>query len=265
MTTAAQQLEQQAAQNAVLTLAVGEWIDQVTTFRTLSPKQAAKFAREVIAELVGIYGDESADISRDWYDELRDDLQAEQGITLPPFSALLADPWESDDVQGHLTWALAPLFLEAGPDFQAAEARLDGKMQWLIGEMGRDTIATSARLDPVGTKYARLARADACAFCRLMATRGAEYLTEESALVVVGEIDPRTFAVKRPPRGTRAAGEQYHDDCRCVAVPVFPGDTLETPSYSADWFDDYLRARKASGSGELRPILSSMRELTGAR
>lgn len=263
--TAAKQAEQQAAQNAVIALAVSEWIDQIAEFQSLSPKQAAEFAREVLADLVAVYGDEAGSVARDWYDELRDDFQTESGIILPPYTALLADPWEADDVQGQLTWALAPLFLETGPNFEQAEQRIDGKLSWLIGEMGRDTIATSARNDPVGTKYARHAREDACAFCRLMATRGAEYLTEESALFVVGEIDPRTFEVKRPPRGPRAEGEKYHDDCRCVAVPVFPGDTLDTPDYAAGWFDDYSAARKASGSKELRPILSKMRELTGAR
>ena len=263
--TAAQQAEQRAAQNTVLALAVAEWLDQTPEFESLSPTAAAEFAREVLADLVSVYGDESASVARDWYDDLRTEYETEQGITLPAYAALLADPWESDDVQTELGWVLAPLFLETGPDFKQAERRIDGKLQWLVGEMGRDTIATSARNDPVGTRYARHAREDACAFCRLMAARGASSRTEQSPLVVVGEIDPRTFEVKRQPRGPRPAGAAYHDDCRCVAVPVFPGDTLVTPDYAAGWFDDSLRAREESGSGDLSPILSKMRELTGAR
>jgi hypothetical protein len=265
--TAAQQVEHQAAQNTVLILAASEWLDQIAEFENLPPKQAAAFAREVLAELVDIYGDEAASVNRDWYDELRVGFQEETGIELPPYAALLADPWESDTVQGQLTWAMAPLFLEAGPDFQLAEARIDGKLEWLIGEMGRDTIATSAREDPAGTTYGRIAREDACAFCRLMATRGATYLTAESALYVVGEIDPRTMDRNRAPRGPRPEGEKYHDDCRCAVAPQFPGDTLETPAYAAGWFDDYKAAARAAGGtrrADLSTILANMREMTGA-
>jgi hypothetical protein len=265
--TAAQQAEQQAAQNAVIFLALQEWAEQVAEFQSLPARQAAAFARDVVAELVDIYGDEAASVNRDWYDDLRAELEQEQGITLPAYTALLADPWEADAVQGQLNWVLAPLFLAGGPNFEQAESRLDGKLAWLIGEMGRDTIATSAANDPIGTMYGRHAREDACAFCKLMATRGASYLTEESALFVVGEIDPRTFGQKRAPRGPRAEGEKYHDECRCVAVPVFPGDTLETPAYAAGWFDDYKRAARAAGGAsraDLSTILANMRILTGA-
>jgi hypothetical protein len=101
-----------------------------------------------------------------------------------------------------------------------------------------------------------------------MATRGATYVTKESALYVVGEIDPRTHEQTRAPRGPQPEGEKYHDDCRCIAVPQFPGDTLETPDYAAGWFNDYKAAAKAAGGSkraDLPTILANMRILTGAR
>jgi hypothetical protein len=266
--TAQQQAEHQAAQTAILTLAVDELLDNLAGIENLSAERAAALARDVIADLAGIYGDEAASLNADWYDEVRAEVAAALALE---YAAQMADPIPADDIQEDIGWALAPLFApETGevPDYESAIGRLAGKLQFFVGEMGRDTIAVSAAEDPAGTTYARHASANACAFCRLMATRGATYLTKESAEFVTGEIDPRTREVARGPRGSQSPGEKFHDHCKCIAVPQFPGDTLEAAPYVDQWMQDYKTAAAQAGGtrrADLSTILANMRENTGAR
>lgn len=271
MVTAQQQTEHQLAQTALLTLAVDEMLEQLGNLESLSPERAAALARDVIADLALVWGDEAASLNVDWYDELRAEVAVALGAA---YAAQLADPIPADEIQDDLGWALAPLFLPEGPNYDQSTGRLAGKLMYYVGEMGRDTIAASAAGDPVGTTYARHASANACAFCRLMATRGATYLSATTGedgvqrVLVTGDIDPRTREVTRGPRGSRSPGEKFHDNCKCIAVPQFPGDTLEPAPYVDQWMQDYRKAAAQAGGttrADLKSILANMRENTGAR
>lgn len=99
-----------------------------------------------------------------------------------------------------------------------------------IFDASRDTVLDNAERE--GVRYARYASATACGFCRMLASRGGEYRSEAAALTVVA----------RRRRGTRPLGERYHDNCKCLAVPVRDG-VYEPPSYVEQWQNDYDRAR----------------------
>lgn len=264
MTTSAQVIEHQADMTAIQTIAVAELLREAGDLAGMDPDAAASMLRELVADLLSVYGDEAAVEAADFYDELR---EAAVTAAVAAFAAQLAPDLSPDDVQEALSWPLAPLF--GNPvDFAAALNRTAGVLGGMVGMMGQNTIAGSAAADPAGTRYARHASANACAFCRLMATRGATFRTKESALYVVGEIDPRSGGTRRGPRGTQPIGEKYHDFCKCIVVPVFPGDELEEAPYVADWRDDYEAAAKAAGGSKranLADILAHMREASGAR
>jgi hypothetical protein len=135
--TAQQQAEHQAAQTAILTLAVDELLDNLAGIENLSAERAAALARDVIADLAGIYGDEAASLNADWYDEVRAEVAAALALE---YAAQMADPIPADDIQEDIGWALAPLFApETGevPDYESAIGRLAGKLQFFVGEMGR--------------------------------------------------------------------------------------------------------------------------------
>ncbi|QGJ91998.1 MuF-like minor capsid protein [Gordonia phage Keelan] len=83
---------------------------------------------------------------------------------------------------------------------------------WLSSE--RTTYATY----PDTQRFRRYASANACAFCQMMAIRGAVYYSRESA-------------------GER---EQYHNNCRCLVIP----ENVGVPSYYNDWLERYKRARE---------------------
>lgn len=264
MTTIEQVQEHQADMTAIQTLAIADLLAEAGDLAEVSPARAASLMRELVVDLVGVYGDEAAVEAADFYDELR---EAAVTATAVAFAAQIAPDLSTDEIQGALSWPLAPLFADV-PDVDTAINRVAGKLGSLVGMMGQNTISLSAAVDPVGTRYARHASANACAFCQLMATRGAKYRSKDSAEFVVGEIDPRRGGQARSPRGTQPEGEKYHDFCKCIAVPVFPGDTLEEAPYVADWRQAYEDAAKAAGGptrANLSQILANMRVATGAR
>ena len=111
--------------------------------------------------------------------------------------------------------AIAVLCLDAAnPSAIAERAIFDGF---------RDTITANADREP-GARWARHASANACGWCRMLATREAVYTSAHAA----------------------GDGNRYHDHCHCMAVVVRPGQTYTPPPYVAQWDDDYKEARKIS-------------------
>lgn len=212
----------------------------------------------------------SADISAQWYDEQPAPAATASFIatpaTLPPIEQLAASA----------RWAA----LQPNP-----VVALQGSAQRSVFNMSRETILLNVEQEQ-GARWARHASANACSFCRLMATRGAVYTSAAAATTVVGRgvdlsvADKRAIAagqmtrdealaarrLYRDPRkakaagaqvgdervslgktrGTRKLGERYHDHCHCVAVAVRPGDTYEPPAYVEQWSEDYDRAVDAA-------------------
>jgi hypothetical protein len=166
----------------------------------------------------------------------------------------------AEKVEQSIRWAVsAPI----APDSTATvESRLSGAVQRYVSNAARDTITTNA--DREGAKWGRQARPDACAFCRMLATRGADYLSEQAALRVVGRrtksraVPGRLVNVKR---GTRDLGEKYHDHCHCTPFVVRPGDSYTPPDYVLEWERQYLSAADKS-NGSTKSILSEMRKLS---
>jgi hypothetical protein len=156
-------------------------------------------------------------------------------------------------------WALA------GDGVEAID-RMSGSAQRAIYDGDRLTTALNA--DNNNQRYVRVARANACAFCRMLASRSASgdidltYKSEKSATTVVGDERGR-------PRGKRAIGELYHDFCYCIAQAIpddqHPLDYLELvePGYAelaTQWGDEYDKARANAGNGDTTKILAEWRK-----
>lgn len=86
---------------------------------------------------------------------------------------------------------------------------------------GRETVEATVKESDVILGWRRVTDGDPCAFCALLASRGAVFLSEKSATTVVGR---RGVA-----RGNRAVGESYHDGCGCIAEPLYEHED-EPPS-----------------------------------
>ena len=158
----------------------------------------------------------------------------------------------------------------------------------MVANAARDTITTAALADDGANGWARHASANACAFCAMLATRGAVYKTQAGALSVTGvnlggtdyRKMRRTGATREGIlRGSRATtidqggrkgratkrplGERYHDHCHCVAIPVF--GTYEPAPYVAGWRQVYADStvRRPGGAIDTKATLAEMRKALG--
>lgn len=180
------------------------------------------------------------------------------------FRAVPAAPPPVEQVQASTRWALGTLF---SPTATTPLELLGGSLQRMVFNTSRQTIYENSREEP-GATFARYASANACAFCRMLATRGAVYASEASAGSVGGRGKDRASnfdstgkrksggqarGVKT--RGSQGVGDKYHDHCHCTAVPVRPGATYEPPGYVQKWTDEYNAAVKAvPGKGEFGAV-----------
>lgn len=230
---------------------------------------------EILAGLVGRYGTAAAALAADWFDEARMDAGASGS-----FRAIAAGLPDAAKLESTAGWGVSPLF-GANPDGGASLALLIGGLQRMVTGMGRRTTEMSAARDPQIVGYARHASANACAFCRMLATRGPAYGSEESAGRVTGVhlggkdyrkmrehgVSESSITAGRKSRAglSRSIGDKYHDHCHCVPVPVWSNADYQPAPYVADWEADYAAARRQAGSSDPSQILSKMREISGAR
>ncbi|MBF6459811.1 hypothetical protein IU433_12265 [Nocardia puris] len=148
---------------------------------------------------------------------------------------------------------------EREPTNEEIAAELSRKIQRMIRQAARDTIVANAARDPSTARWARVPKGPVtCAFCLVMASRGAVYTSRAAATSVIGR--------RGRPRGSRALGERYHDECDCEAVPIWDEDEDFPDGYNPDdLYQQYRDARDAVKSGDLRTILAELRRQQGLR
>jgi hypothetical protein len=240
----------QASVDDVSTLTLAELLRFWRGLDVADAVPSAVAVREFLPELVNGYAPLSAEVAASFYDESRAAANA-QGS----FLADLAPARNADKLQRMISWAVAPLFRVdpktelAAPDPTLGLSRLSSGTQLEIADSARETIDLNIEADQdLGhPRFARHASANACAFCALMATRGAVFRTAESA----------------------GSGRKYHAHCHCVAYPVFPGEDDESPAYVLGWERAYRDARKAARKAGittpgLKDVLPLMRQSLGA-
>lgn len=123
-----------------------------------------------------------------------------------------------------------------------AISKLIGYGDRRVQNVYRDQIERIAEGDPYSVGWQRLAYAGACAFCRMLAGRGAVYKTNASASFVVGRGVVRKVRGRPKKRGrkyrswerpdTRQIRElhsAYHDNCQCKVIPRFTFNGAEMP------------------------------------
>lgn len=107
--------------------------------------------------------------------------------------------------------------LEAGEPFEKAMqtglASVSGSASRLMLQAGRDTILEEVERDSHIVGYTRVAGADACAFCAMVASRGPVYKTESTA----GKFNA------------------WHDHCNCGVEIVYKDS--EWPAHSREYQD----------------------------
>ncbi len=246
----------------------------------------------VMPELVQPYLSAADELAATWYEDLRRAVGARgtfypQSFT-PSVQNLQANAvarWAVDplvpqettsaqqDAYGGQT--LVPTLTEPDPD--AVIRRLAGAVQRMIYDASRGLVEGNAVRDPARTGYQRVARTGCCAFCGMLASRGAVYRTETAGGRVVGrgkDVSASFNADGSRKRGglaggVKARGEQvlgntYHDHCHCVVMPVFVGTELaEVARIERDRFQqlyDEAKVYGPDGTVDLDATLAAWRQ-----
>lgn len=186
---------------------------------------------EVVHALVEQYGEASAALAADYYEGERAEAGAEGD-----FTAQLPDPPPREQTEASLRWATkdvwprdpeAPGTTQALPvdqRLEAAQRKALGAVEKLVLDQGRATVREAVQRDRRAIGYARAAALGACAFCRLMASRGAVYKDLDS----VGREANARFT------GADSV-IKFHDYCRCQPIPVFVGQRFELSPHAREW------------------------------
>lgn len=180
-----------------------------------------------------------------------------------------------EQVEGSTRWALSALYRDS---LSSPLDLMAGAFQRMIFQTSRDTVVLNSQFEP-GTLWARYASGNACKFCQMLATRSDVYVSEAAATVVgatrwdyarnykgqkTGTGVAGRESKSRRSRGEQAAGRRYHDNCKCLAVPVRAGSVYEPPSYVERWTDEYgaayEAASKAAGFGVAASTKDILRE-----
>ncbi|OPC84237.1 hypothetical protein B4N89_27865 [Embleya scabrispora] len=236
--------------------------------RTLDPARPAS-ARPWIAGIateVDRYAQIAAELSARAYEAER-----EAAGLRSTFRPALADSPPAEQIEATMRWAAHDVWTPPDPEpsgpadgrphsARIAERLLAGVQQRaeaaagrLALDAGRRTIVEAVEQDPDARGWYRSAQPTACAFCRLMASRGAVYKTRGTAGTDANE---------------NFTGEglfKFHNDCACVALPVLRGDVFSLSPEATEWDRIYFEFASGHPGDQLRRYRIAMRLIDQGR
>lgn len=187
------------------------------------------------------YAQASAALGAEFYDAQRAAAETAGSFTVP-----LADPPPKEKAEASLRWATKDVW-ERDPDVATAaqleplDVRLDQAekkaelvVQKLVTDTGRATVLDAVREDRQATAWARTAALGACAFCKLLSSRGAVFAQD-------------------------TVGFRAHDGCHCLATPVFAGQKFEPSPQAREWarlYQEYAAGHSGSQLARFRRALA---------
>lgn len=217
----------QAAQ-AGLAIALGQQLATALPGLDLTSPDTFRAFAAYLSQLVKRFGQASATLAVRQYAAER----AAAGVT-GTFRPVPADPAGVEQVTATLGWATAPL---RSPEPTASLAQVEDRItigaEKLVLDAGRQTIVDNTLADRHAKGWARVTEPDPCAFCALLATRGAVYRSEHNA------------------------NFRAHDRCRCHAEPVF--NAYEPSAQVREWQALYAQATR--GVHGMKPAQAAWRK-----
>ena len=157
-----------------------------------------------------------------------------------PYRPKPASPPPREQVAKTVSWATQPLW-KAEPDtlpqvVETAQTNLAGAVDNLVLDVGRATIIDNVAADAKAKAWARVPEPGCCAFCALLATRGAVY-------------------------NAHSVQFRTHDHCRCHVEPVF--NAYEPSAQIRQW--QALYAEAAAGTRGMKATQQAWRKAFDAQ
>ena len=158
---------------------------------------------EEARRIIQRYGDMGAQVAQNYYTQVRTATSAAYDIDLPPYEAprypsrddliwQLSGGTNNTDVPGlHLRDVIPDadgnVHNKAGiriDDLWPSTGNIDDYLDYIskwIQSAGRMHVQNNIRMDPTQPRWARIPKGETCEFCLMLASRGFDYLTEETA------------------------------------------------------------------------------------
>jgi hypothetical protein len=114
-----------------------------------------------------------------------------------------------------------------------------------VGSYNRDTILYNAGLDDAVLSVQRVAEANACAFCSMVAFGSGVMHARESRVA--------NFAI------------DFHNNCKCTIETLYAGDRPFRPPHYDQLEQDYVAATSNVGTTDSKRILAEMRRISGRK
>lgn len=201
----------------------------------LSVADAFAFVTDAYPALIEPYLKASGDVTAQWYAEQPAPAPAPGVGVFVPTAAPLPP---ATDLGKSARWALTTA---------APAVALNGSATRQVFNASRDTVTTNARRE--GVRWVRQARPNACGFCKLFAVWSTDGLTFGDQVIadkrdVNGNLTGEKTVVigrsRKRRKSGRKPGEEYHDHCRCTAIPLRDGG-YTAPDYVYEWRAQYDR------------------------
>lgn len=231
-------------------MAMQDLIAIVRRAQELDPWSGREYLTEAFEALVSTYGGAAGELTAAWWDEIMaEEIYFAQPASLPSYEQLRREvAWGVAQNPGQRSDVLSRMALLTQKHIFGAH---------------RNTVDLNALNTKVG--YARYAQPDACAFCRILASRGAVYGSESAALYVGAASVKQHYSdgsnrgtrlKKGRVRGVRKAGQKYHDHCRCVTAPISRSVDPNIPDYADRFLEEYQAAVEQAGKDHPGETLS---------
>ena len=220
-----------------------------------SPDRQRSVLFEAFPEVFNPYAAATSAVSASFYEEVRA-LAGVKGAAAQTLDAVEAPRWGS-----LVGWGSQGSMFERGGQ-ALVYSLLSGGLTQILTEMAADTIIGNAANERVQVGYQRVPAPGCCAFCAMVASRGGLFESENEAERVIGRgvhvsKNFNTDGSRRRggqskgvrPRGSRAIGEKYHDDCKCKGVPVFEDNYVEMQDGADEYYNSYRDAADKVNEG----------------
>lgn len=198
------------------------------------PEASRNALLEFVPLLVDQYGSVSESLALDRYDEQR--VESGAGGTFRASAPTGGIPIEA--VESKVRYLAGKLW-ETEPDLMLGD--LSTAVDKYVKQPGRAVFSSNARRE--GARWARVpSGAKTCAFCLLLASRDAAYISRQSA-------------------SQGKDGSRYHGACNCVATRIGRDDEYPPGYLPAESYEMYQTARDDAESTSVSDIAASMRRL----
>lgn len=210
-----------------------------------SANESPAVQREALMDLLPALGNQYASATGEVAAVFSGELMELQGVKKPVAPETLALP-SAKSWFALAGFGASDRVMERG-GMLLAYSLIAGGMTKRLTEFAADTMIGNASIQSVSTSAARVPKTGCCAWCGMLASRGAVYSTESAGVVggrgvPVGEGKGRgSFGKGRgvKTRGSRAIGESFHDHCRCEVVALTAGNEAQLQADADRYYEAY--------------------------